>query len=533
MNLRSPYPENYVRRNKQAGYWTDETFGEMLRKHTAQRPNEIALISSNKRLTWSELSTEMERTAGGLKKIGIKEGDTVSVQLANSTELVVLILAIWEIGAIYQPLNPLYRYAELSTIVGALRPHAIVCRNETKGFNYLELIEEVTKDLNLNAHKICVDYSQPGWISTATFDKADFTPTKPDPFRTALLGTTSGTTGNPKIYIHIQATQIFEAKALCEGLQVNNKDVTLAAAPLTHRGALMVGLMTSLISGSALAVGDASDTRAIAQLIAEEHVTMFMGIPTIVSDLLLLHVATAFDASSLRVVVTSGAPVTPELIGRFNEAWPHAVPASGYGLTETGWCTFLRLDDPPSKIFTSGRLAPATEIEIRSSKGAPLPAGEVGEIHIRGPMTCAGYFKNSEATKTSIDENEWFASGDLGLLDDDGFLQPVGRSKHMIIRGGLNIYAEEIERLIQEHPAVAEVVVIGIPHHRLGEQACACVVLKPDQIFEIRDVQKFLEEKKTAKYTWPERVEVFGELPRNPIGKFDRIQITKSLMERI
>ena len=533
MNLLSPYPDDYVRRNRQAGYWTDETFGQLLRGYASKRPHEVALISADERLTWAELLAEMERIAGGLTRLGITEGQTVSVQLSNSTELVVLILAIWEIGAIYQPLNPLYRYAELSTIVGALRPHAIVCRNDVSGFNYIGLIEEVTNDLNFEPRKICINYSQPGWISTATFSRDDFSPIEPDPFRTALLGTTSGTTGNPKIYIHIQATQIFEAKALCEGLQVTSADVNLAAAPLTHRGALMVGLMTSLVSGSALAVGDARDTRAIAQLIAQEHVTMFMGIPTIVSDLLLLHTDTSFDASSLRAVVTSGAPVTPELIGRFNEAWPHAVPASGYGLTETGWCTFLRLDDPPSKIFTSGRLAPATEIEIRSSIGAPLPAGEVGEIHIRGPMTCAGYFKNSEATKNSIDENEWFASGDLGILDDDGFLQPVGRSKHMIIRGGLNIYAEEIERLIQEHPAVAEVVVIGIPHHRLGEQACACVVLKPDQTFGIRDVQKFLEEKKTAKYTWPERVEVFGELPRNPIGKFDRIQITKSLMERI
>ena len=522
------YATSWIDKNVREGHWTGETFGQFLRVHATSRPNDTALGQGEVSISWSNYLSEVERVAGGLSRLGVGVGDRVSVQLHNCVELAISVLAIWDIGAVYQPLNPMYRAAECESLIAAVDPKAVICSNSSMEFDHANLLDEVTDRLSCSPLKVIVGTTRPGWTNFYDLD-GPANNIAQDPLRTALLGTTSGTTGKPKIYIHIQATQIFEAKALCQGLTFGSNDVMLAAAPMTHRGALMVGLMTSLVSGSRLVMGEARNTREIASIIENQKVTTFMGIPTIVSDLLHLHDREEWDATSLRVVLASGAPVTAELINRFHEQWPNTLAATGYGLSETGWCTFLRIADPPEKVYSSGRLAPATEIEIRDQSGLPLPLGETGEVHIRGPMNCAGYLKNDEATNQAIDADGWFASGDLAFMDKDGYLNPVGRSKHTIIRGGLNIYAEEIEHMLQEHPAVREVAIVPYPDPRLGERACAYVSLHAEASFDLDELVRFFSELDTARYTWPERVEVVDELPRNPIGKIDRIAISNLL----
>ncbi len=521
------YAETWINENFEAGYWTSETFGYFLRKQASDQPFSIALVDDNAKLSWADFLIEVKRVSAGLAVLGVSSGDAVSLQLTNSVELAICVLAIWELGAVYQPLNPMYRKVECTGLLKTVNPKAIIA-SETIGFNHADLLDEIVDELELNPIKVTTGPQRTGWQQFESL----FGPEPKrlaDPLKHAIYGTTSGTTGSPKVYIHIQATQIFEAKALSEGLELGPEDVMLAAAPLTHRGALMVGLMTSLVSGSALVMGDGSNTAGLARLIETQNVTSFMGIPTIVSDLLDEHQRHPFDATSLRVVVASGAPVTDELLARFQNQWPNATAATGYGLTETGWCTFLRIGDPITKVHTSGRLAPATKIEIRDETGHPLPSKEIGEVHIRGPMTCAGYLNNAEATARAIDGAGWFASGDLAYLDSEGYIVPVGRSKHTIIRGGLNIYAEEIETMLQQHPSVREAVVVPYPDPRLGERACACVSVHKDQPFNLASLQEYFAELGTARYTWPERVEILDVLPRNPIGKIDRIAVRSLL----
>ncbi len=534
MRLLTGYAASDIDRNRAAGYWTDETFGDLTRRHASSHPHRVAVTDGSRSLTWTELMAEVDRVADALMGLGVREEDRVSVQLPNCLELVVAILATWEIGAVYQPLNPMYRRAELTSVMGLVRPRVVIAPDAAVGFDHPTLVDEVVTALDVSPALICVGDPPPGWIGWSDLAADELTTRHRPPqdaLRVALLGTTSGTTGDPKVYIHVQATQVFEARCLVEGLAMTADDVMLAAAPVTHRGALMVGLFTSLMSGSKLVLGDARDTRGISDLIERERVSTFMGIPTIVSDLLELRERSSVDHSSLRLVVVSGAPVTEDLLRRFVALWPDTVAASGYGLSETGWCTFLRVDDPPAKIATSGRVSPGTEIEIRGEAGQTLPAGETGEILIRGAMVCAGYFDNQRATEASIDADGWFHSGDLGFLDDEGFIHPVGRSKHMIIRGGLNIYAEEIERLVEQHPDVDGAVVVGIPDERLGERACACVVASAT--FDLGVLRHHLEDLGVARYTWPERVELFDELPRNPIGKIDRLAVSAALTARL
>ena len=519
------YAEEWVAENLEAGHWTWETFGDFLRTQAANQPLSVALVDDNTSITWADFLSETQRVSAGLAALGVGPGDAVSVQLVNSVELAISVLAIWELGAIYQPINPMYRKVECSGLLKSVNPKVVIS-SQANGFNHAELLDEIINDLDLSPAKVVIRSPRQGWHQFEALSGPE--PHQPrNPLEHAIYGTTSGTTGTPKIYVHIQATQIFEAKALSEGLNIGPDDVMLAAAPLTHRGALMVGLMTSLISGSKLVMGDGSDTSKLAELIETQKVSSFMGIPTIVSDLLHKHQQDHFDATSLRVVVASGAPVTDELLARFQNQWPNAVPATGYGLTETGWCTFLRVGDPLTKIHTSGRRAPATEIEIRNESGNALPANEIGEVHIRGPMTCAGYLGNDNATAKAIDDMGWFASGDLAYLDDEGYIVPVGRSKHTIIRGGLNIYAEEIETMLQQHPSIKEAAVVAFPDPRLGERACACVSLWHGHSFDLTALQQYFAELDTARYTWPERVEILESLPRNAIGKIDRIAIQR------
>lgn len=518
------YAPSWISLNVSRGHWTSETFGDYLRMHASERPTEIALVDHGRTISWAEFLGEVERVSSGLAALGLGRGDAVAIQLTNSIELAISILATWEIGAVYQPLNPVYRKLECSALLGAVEPKAVISSNQSKEFDHPQLLDEVIDSLDVSPHKIVVGSPRATWLPFQDLNGShpEFSRNSLDP---AIFGTTSGTTGTPKIYIHIQATQIFEAKILSEGIDLTSEDVMLAAAPITHRGALMVGLMTSLISGSRLVMGDGRHTAKLAELIERHKVTSFMGIPTIVSDLLHHHHNGSFDASSLRVVIASGAPVTDDLLKRFQAQWPTTAVATGYGLSETGWCTYLRIGDPIEKTHTSGRPAPATEIEIRDSNGTVLPAHETGEVHIKGPMTCAGYLNNDTATKQALDEHGWFASGDLAYLDDDGYIVPVGRSKHTIIRGGLNIYAEEIETILQGHPSIREVAVVGYPDSRMGERACACVSLQPDESFDLDDLRAFFERLDTARYTWPERVEIFDSLPRNPIGKIDRLSL--------
>lgn len=535
MRILTGYSAADIDRHRAAGHWTDETFGAMLAHHCASRSSAVALTDGHRQLTWAELEREVDRVARAFAGLGVSTEDRVSVQLPNCIELVVAILATWRVGAIYQPLNPMYRTVELTSVMGLVRPRVVVTTDSRVGFDHPSLIDQVLGDLDQPAAKVVVGSAE-GWMSYADLDGEGAPRTEPDSLRVALLGTTSGTTGDPKVYMHVQATQVFEARCLVDGLQITADDVMLAAAPLTHRGALMVGLFTSLVAGSTLVLGDARDTGGISALIEGQRVSMFMGIPTIVSDLLALHERPQLsvpDHSSLRCVVVSGAPVTADLLERFVHRWPQAIAATGYGLSETGWCTFLRVGDPVEKIATSGRLAPETEIQIRDEAGRVLPEGQTGEVYIRGPMTCAGYFDNQRATEAAIDEDGWFKSGDLAVMDTDGYIQPVGRSKHMIIRGGLNIYAEEIERLIEEHHDVDGAVVVAIPDERLGERACACLVVRPGSTFGLAEMQRFCEERGLARYTWPERVELLDELPRNPIGKIDRLAVGHLVEQRL
>ena len=513
------------------GYWRAETFPETLRATVRANPDGTAVVYGARRLSHGELFARVRQAAAGLDSLGVGAGSVVSLQLPNSIELVVAVLAVWELGAVYNPLNPGYRRHEVAAIVGAAAPNVLICPRDFAGFDYPAMIEEALGEAAADIALIAVggapgdhwgDFDAllalgasrlaDGWRGPAAWD-AD---------AVFLIGATSGTTGEPKLYMHSTNTQMQEARMLNRELGFSGDDVFLAVAPLTHRGAMMYGLFTTLAAGATLVVADAFVPAEVLDLFESEGVTAFMAIPTLALDLLAEFEQRPRDVRGLRRAMLSGAPVTDGLIERFTRAWPNCVPVSGYGLSETGYCTFLRPGDPRDKLRTSGRPAPGIELHIRKEDGGDAAAGEVGEILLRGWMICAGYFDNQQATADTIDDQGWFATGDLGVLDADGYLQPVGRLKHMIIRAGLNIFAEELEHLLLQHPAIAAAVVVGVPDPRLGERACACLVPRPGESFDVDAGRRFFDDLGVAKFKWPEFVVVFDGFPLNPVGKLDR-----------
>jgi acyl-CoA synthetase (AMP-forming)/AMP-acid ligase II len=523
------------------GYWRTETFPETLRANVKAAPDKVAVVQGGRRLSWAQLFTQVRRAAAGLDSLGVGPGSVVSLQLPNSIELVVAVLAVWELGAVYNPLNPGYRRHEVAAIAGAAKPAALICPREIAGFDYPTMIEEALGEVLSEAvggtALIAVGAApRSGWSSfeeLLTLGERRLAegwqgPLAWDADAVFLIGATSGTTGAPKLYMHSCNSQLQEARMLNRELGFSGDDVFLAVAPLTHRGAMMYGLFTALAAGATLVLADAFVPAEVLQLFESEGVTAFMAIPTLALDLLAEFERRPRDIRSLRRAMLSGAPVSDALIERFTKAWPDCVPVSGYGLSETGYCTFLRPGDPRDKLATSGRLAPGIELRLRKQDGGEATVGEVGEILLRGWMICAGYFDNQQATAVAIDDQGWFATGDLGVLDADGYLQPVGRLKHMIIRGGLNIFAEELEHLLLQHRAIAGAVVIGVPDERLGERACACLVSNPGESFSIADARHFLHELGLAKYKWPELIVPFDTFPLNPVGKLDRRAIAET-----
>lgn len=529
MRILQRYTSALSARYTSVGLWPNRTFCDLLRQHAVERPHRIALVDGARRLTFGELHDAVTRVACGLATLGLDE-EILAVQLPNSIELCLAILATQRVGAAYNALNPLFRRQELETILAVTRPRGIVIPTRWQGFDYPALVRALRPALPELAHVLTVgpdtpedarDFASLGQEAPRIELDARF---PPDPDRVWMLGVTSGTTGTPKIYMHTVNSQLGEALAFNRELGITADDIFLAIAPLTHRGAVMVGFFMALAAGATLVLLDRYEPSRALDLIARERCTCLFAIPTQAWDLLREDARQSRDARSLRLILMSGAPIPADLVAALAERWPSCLPLSGYGLSETGFACYTRPGDPPERLFTCGRPAPGMEICALDEQGRVLPPGVVGELGIRGCQVCAGYFANQEATRAALTKDGWFLSGDLGRVDAEGYVHYVGRRKHVIVRGGYKVYAEELEFLLRQCPGVSDVILVPIPDERLGERTCACLVAA-GAAPTLADLCAFLERRGVAKYTWPEYLMLLESLPRNAVGKIDRLAV--------
>ncbi len=514
-----------VGRYTEAGYWTNDTIGDLLERAAAAHSEREALVDARKRLTYGAYCRQAQRLAARWAGLGLTREHVIGIQLPNCNEFAIAVAAASLLGVPFCHFHSDFRRKEVEFILRFAGVSLLVAPTVFRGFDHQALIGELRPALpRLRRVEAVGDGVGPNAFDLRDFLDTDAEPAlqtpRPHGNDVQRLLFTSGTTGDPKAVVHTHNS------ALCTcRFHVRDYGITAESAFLLF---LPVGLnwgfgttIQTLIAQCKLVYLDVFRPDTALALIERERITHFATAPAGLVALLSAPDFEKYDLSSLRVVITGGASCPIELIRRWRAAAPgHLLEL--YGMAECGGqaCTELT-DDPEAVCGTVGRPKREMGMRLVDEAGADVGPGEIGEILSAGPSVMLGYYNNPDANARSFTDDGWFRTGDLGMLDQNGYLRIVGRRKEMIIRGGANIYPREIEEVLHKHPLIQDAAAIGLPDARLGEIVCACVVTRPGQRLSADEVIGFLRGV-IATYKLPERVHFIDALPRTPTGKVQR-----------
>lgn len=519
-----------------AGLWTGRVITDFLDEVAAAPPDKVAAIDSRGQLTWAELKRLSDRVALGLLELGVQPGDVVSFQLPNWTEFLVLHYAVSRIGAVNNPLIPIYREREVGFMVGLARSKVLVVPQEFRGFDYPEMVGKLRGDWPDLAHLLVVDGptkdSQTSWaefIGTPweeRRDPAELAALRPDANDVTLLIFTSGMTGEPKGVMHTHNALVAANAPLPDRLGVSKDDVIHMASTFAHLTGFLYGVRLPVQVGGATAVyQDVWDPARFVDLVEEHRISYTSAATPFLADTLGRPDLAERDLSSLRIFACMGAPIPRAILRQARQELPGLTVLGGWGQSENALVTLGKPGDPEEKLVErDGYPWPGMEIRVVDFAGEVLPAGAEGRLQVRGPFLFVGYAERPEMTRASFD-GDWFDTGDLAEIDEDGYLNITGRTKDVIIRGGENIPVAYVENVLYEHPAVVGVAIVGVPDPRLQERACACVVLDEGAELTFDQLKEFLAAKGVAKQYWPESLQVLTELPRTASGKIQKFRL--------
>jgi malonyl-CoA/methylmalonyl-CoA synthetase len=463
--------------------------------------------------SYGDLERESARYARFLTGLGLQPGDRVAVQIEKSPAAVFLYLGCLRAGLIYLPLNPAYRAAEIEYYLDDAEPSAVVCRPSD-----LSGMRELAGPRGLK-HVYTLDADGQGTLTGESRSLGDeFDTCRVSPDATAVLLYTSGTTGRPKGAMLTHGNLAANALALHQAWGWRPDDVLLHALPLFHIHGLFVACHCVLLNGTKMILLPKFDAPVIIRLLPK--VTVFMGVPTFYTRLLADPAFNRDVCGYMRLFVSGSAPLLPQTFDEFRQRTGHTI-LERYGMTETGMNTSNPLDGP-RRPGTVGKPLPGVSIRIVNDTNQPLPAGEVGQLQIKGDNVFKGYWRLPEKTAEEFSADGYFHTGDLARMDNDGYVSIVGRTKDLIISGGLNIYPKEIESYLDKLDGVLESAVIGAAHPDFGEAVIAVVVRAPgcEDMTEAGIVAALKQ--KIAGYKVPKRVFFVPELPRNTMGKVQK-----------
>jgi acyl-CoA synthetase (AMP-forming)/AMP-acid ligase II len=491
------------------------TLAEQRADATPER--EMLVDDDGRRMTFGEYRDVCTSVAAGLAARGIGTGTRVSWQLPTWLESVVLVGALSRLGAVQNPMLPLYRARELEFIVGQLSPELLVVPSSWHGFDYLACARSVARDNNEVEVMVC-DRGAP-LPDTDPATVAPFVEPPADTVRWVFY--TSGTTADPKGARHTDASLIAAALGPVRALDMNADDRSAVVFPLTHVGGVL-SVVQSLITGSAMILIETFDPATTIPILAKEDASLIgAGTPFFLAY---LHAQRAHPETPLfpraRAFPAGGMPKPPEIHFEVKRELGGAGVISGYGMTESPVLTMNTLDDADDKLaHTEGRPTAGVELRVVKLDGMPARSGEEGELRVKGPMLFHGYV-DSDLDRDAFDDQGYLRTGDLGYRDADGYVVITGRLKDVIVRKGENISALEVEGLLYEHPSVADVAVIGLPDEASGERCCAVVVPavvdSPPDLVQLTD---FLRGRGLMTQKLPEQLELVAALPRNATGK--------------
>ena len=489
-------------------------------------PERTALVFEEQQYTYGEFGDRVRRQAALLRAQGVCVGDRVGYLGFNHPALLETLFAAHALGAIFVPLNFRLTGQELTFIINDAGIHTLIVDDAL-----LPVIEPVRDELCCR-NFYTSESEAPGWghLSTASAEAEPLhSVVSVDQHDVAIIMYTSGTTGLPKGAMLTHGNIVWNNINASLAFGGSRDDVILTVAPLFHIGGLNVMTLGSFHMGSTLVLLRNFDPAQVLADIQRYRVSHMFGAPAMYLFMAQQPQFADTDLTSIKTLICGAAPVPESLIELYGER--DIDFCQGYGLTETApFSSFLTPEWAISKLGSAGQAPLYSDTRIVDNDNCPLPAGERGEICLRGPNIMKGYWNRPEATAEAIDGEGWFHSGDIGYLDEDGFLFICDRLKDMVISGGENVYPAEVEGALYRHEAIAEVAVIGMPDEKWGEAVTAVVALHPGQELTLEELREFAEPL-LARYKLPLRLHIVDALPRNPAGKVLKFVLKEQLVD--
>jgi len=529
----------------QEGYWLNKTILDSLNEAVYQYPDKVALVSykiedqSEKSFTYREMLHTANKISLGLKRLGVQKQDIVSCQLPNWWEFTLLYIACRRIGAVLNPLMPIFRERELSFMLKHTESKVLIVPKVFRKFDHEKLAYQLQKNIESLEHVVVV-----GGEGENSFEKLllnhgldndpqilntlnDVTITADD---IAQLVFTSGTTGEPKGVMHTANTLFSNIVPYAKRLHLSKDDVIFMGSPMAHQTGFMYGLIMPVLLKAKAVLQDVWDVNTAIGLIHKHQVTFTMASTPFLNDLSEAVLDTHQSLDSLKLFLCAGAPIPSTLVQKARQNMGVKV-ISAWGMTECGAVTTTRPEDDDERSFnTDGLPLPGVEVKIVDDHGEVLPPHQSGTLMIRSCSNFGGYMKRPHLNETS--EDGWFDTGDIAYMDEHGYIRIAGRKKDVIIRGGENIPVAEVESLIYLHPDIATVALVPYPDERMGEKACAIVKLKEGaHSIRLKDLVDFLKVHNLANQYLPERLEVWDEIPMTPSGKIQKFKLRDLLQQ--
>ncbi len=526
-----------------------ETIGAFFdRTVEAHRDREALVVRhQNVRWSWGELGRRVDELAAGLLTLGLERGDRVGIWSPNTSEWTLAQFATAKAGLVLVNVNPAYRRAELEYAMNKVECRALILAPALKTSNYLEIVEDLVKDGKLPHLRHVIRLGKEKTPGMLNFDDVASAGGNAEKARIAELAPllqfddainiqfTSGTTGFPKGATLSHHNILNNGYFVGEGLKLTPDDRLCIPVPLYHCFGMVMGNLGCLTHGSTMIYpSEAFDPLATLQAVAEERCTALYGVPTMFIAQLDHPEFAKFDLKSLRTGIMAGSPCPIEVMKKVQSHMHMGEVTIAYGMTETSpVSTQCATDDPVERrVSTVGQVLPHIEIKIVDTEGRTVPRGETGEFCTRGYSVMKGYWNDEAKTREAVDDAGWMHTGDLATMDEQGYVNIVGRLKDMIIRGGENVYPREIEEFLYRHPKVQDVQVIGVPDPRYGEAVCAWIKLHAGQTATDEEIRTFCQGQ-IAHYKIPRYIEFVPEFPMTITGKIQKFVMREQTIEKL
>lgn len=534
----------------------EESIGNLLLRAAERWPRVEALVSreQNVRWTYEELSRRVDALAAGLLALGLEPGDRVAIWAPNLVEWTLTQFATARVGLIQVNINPAYRVSELEYTLNKVGVRALIAASTFKTSDYVAMVEALAPQIAHSAPgalraerlpqlKVVAKIGgapRPGWLEFADIAADDRqlleAAAKRVEHRAAVnIQFTSGTTGAPKGATLSHRNIVNNAYFVGRSMGLVAGDRLAVPVPLYHCFGMVLANLACVVHGATMVYPSAGfDPLAVLETIEAERCTAVHGVPTMFIAQLEHPQFERFDLSSLRAGIMAGAPCPIEVMRRVFDRMHMSEVTIAYGMTETSPVSFQSSPQDPleRRVSTVGRIQPHMEAKVIDSEGRTLGRGEAGELCTRGYAVMLGYWDDPVRTAEAIDSEGWMHTGDLAVIDDEGYCNIVGRSKDMIIRGGENVYPREVEEFLFRHPKVADVAVVGVPCVKYGEEVCAWIKLRADTDASADEIIEFCRGQ-IAHYKVPAHVVFVDAFPMTVTGKVQKYLIRQQMATQL